>query len=217
MSRASRLEVASPRSDRRPQGQSPPQAALAALSGRGLRGPAAPHRRGPLLLLRHPVAGDRDAPARGSRTIVAADLRPSARAAGRSVPDRGRADRAAQRSRLRRPAPGHRGRTVRRRRERHRAVDSRREAGRHGDPGRVRSGRGQAGHAGDRDDPPHRAGRRRHVHRPRHARAAAPHRARHRRPREAAQGAAVADSQARARRRCSPSRTAGSTTIPAST
>ena len=52
--------------------------------------------------------------------------------------------------------------------ERHRAVDSRRKAGRHGDPGRVRSGRGQAGHPGDRDDPPHRARRRRH------ARSAAP-------------------------------------------
>ena len=218
MSRASRLEVASAAFDRRAP------SVKARRKRRWLRylvaafaGPAAPHRLGAVLLLRHPVAGDRDAAARRSRTVVAADLRPSARAAGRPVADRGRADRAAQRSRLRRPAAGHRGRTVRRRRERHRAVDPRRQAGRHGGPGRVRSGRGQAGHAGDRDDPPHRARRRRHL-------ASAASRSSRRSSPRSSPPAARSGARCRWRRfpstcarRCSPSRTAASTTIPAST
>ncbi len=114
MSRAP-VEVPSPRRDRHTQGQSPPQATLAALPDRGLRRPAAAHRRGPQLLLRHPVAGHRDAAARRGRALLAADLRPAARAARRPVADRGRPDRAPQRSRLRRPADRQRARPVRRR------------------------------------------------------------------------------------------------------
>ena len=169
------------------------------------------------LLLRHPVAGHRGAAARRGRALLAADLRPAAGAAGRPVDDRGRPDRAAQRSRLRRPAAGHRSRRSSRSGTTPsscRSVAADRTAGR---PGRVRAGRRQARDAGDGVDPAHRAGRRRRLARPRRARAAAPDRARHGRPREAAQGAAGADPQARARRRCWRSRIAASTTIPAST
>ena len=155
------------------------------------------------LLLRHPVAGDRGPAARGGRALVAAHLRPAARAARRPVADRRRLDRPAERSRLRRPAPrrpspasSRSARTPSRCSIRGGKQDGGRRA-----RGLRRGPRPSRGRRRPRSIKRHRARRRRHVARPGDARAAAPDRARHRRSREAAQGAAGADPEARARRR----------------